>query len=69
MLPAAVLPVVAGELPLPLEVELALVAGAAEFVELSLLLPPHAASPMPRTRLQAPARIKRLMRFTEAPLT
>jgi hypothetical protein len=37
-------------------------------LELSLLLPPHAARPIPRARLQAPARIKRCMRFTGAPL-
>jgi len=64
--PAAVPPVVAEDPPL--EGELLLVAGALALLELSLLLPPHAASPMPRARLQAPARIKRFMRFTGAPL-
>jgi hypothetical protein len=55
-LPAAVPPVVALE-------PLLVAAGEADVLELSPLLPPHAASPMPRARLQAPARIKRLVRF------
>jgi RNA polymerase sigma factor (sigma-70 family) len=60
-------PVVAVEPPLAAEP--LLVAGVAEPVELSSLLPPHAASPMPKARLQAPARIKRLVRFTRGSFT
>jgi RNA polymerase sigma factor (sigma-70 family) len=62
VLPAgAVPPVVALDPPLVAEL---LAAGELELVELSLPLPPQAARPMPRARLQAPARIKRFIRFT-----
>jgi hypothetical protein len=60
-------PPVVAALP-PLDAELLLVAGVLALVELSLLLPPHAASPMASADAQAPARIKRCMRFTGAPL-
>ena len=59
MVPAALPPVVAAEPPL--EAELLLVAGALALLELSLLLPPHAANPMANTGRIAIPRIARFV--------
>ena len=66
MLPAGVAPVVAADPPLA-AVPLLFAAGALEVVELSLL-PPQAATPTASAEAQAPARIKRCMRFKMTPL-
>jgi hypothetical protein len=61
----------AGVAPIPLEVvlpELEELLGLAALVD-ELLLPPQAASPTAIARAQAPARIRRCMRFTGSPLT